>query len=547
VKQLTMENIKRGGNLENLHRFRMMLSIQKNKEKTMPGKFLFVLMAISLTTHTQGQKVYNIQTMGAKGDGQTSNTLIIQQAINDASANGGGTVLVPAGKFVTGVIELKSGVIIQLDANASLLGSTKRIDYGPKSASALIIANNQHHIGITGKGTINGQGPALLKDIYRMLNDGTLEDKEWKTENPWHQIRPEERNRPKIIEFINCDTITMKGISIKDGLCWVQNYKNCSNIIIDSMHVESNVMWNNDGIDLTDCKNVRLTNSSFNADDDGICLKSEDRNRRCENIYIANCTVRSSASALKFGTASRGGFKNITIRNIKVYDTYRSAIALESVDGGILEDVDIRNVTATNTGNAIFIRLGHRNKDSVISKLRRVHISSVKVFIPKNKPDKGYPMEGPLSDFPHNMFPSSVTGLPGHPVEDIVLDNIDVTYPGGANKDSAYLPLDSLTSIKDNIASYPEFSMFGELPAWGFYARHATGLTMSNIKIRFQEEDFRSAMVFDDVNGLKLQKIQVATGNHIPVLVLSNAKKVIMNNISLPIQNKQAIMITKNN
>ncbi|MEP6749594.1 MAG: glycosyl hydrolase family 28 protein [Bacteroidota bacterium] len=511
----------------------------------MRGKLLFALIATGLTIHSPAQKIYNIEKLGAKGDGQTSNTLVIQQAIDDAHANGGGTIVIPAGKFVTGVIELKSNVIIQLNANASLLGSTKRIDYGPKNASALIVANDQHHIGITGKGTISGQGPDLLKDIYRMLNNGTLEDKEWKTENPWHQTRPEERNRPKIIEFKNCDTITIKGISIKDGLCWVQNYKNCSNIIIDSIRVESNVMWNNDGIDITDCKNVRLTNSFFNADDDGICLKSEERNRRCENIYIANCTIRSSASALKFGTASRGGFKNITIRNIKIYDTYRSAIALESVDGGILEDVDIRNVTATNTGNAIFIRLGHRNRDSVISKLRRVYIGNVKVFVPKDKADKGYPMEGPPPDFRHNIFPSSISGLPGHPVENIVLENIDIIYPGGASKDSAYVPLDSLTSIPNNANAYPEFSMFGELPAWAFYARHITGLTMKNIKLSSQKEDFRSAMLFDDINGLTLRKIQVATGKHLPFLVMNNTKKLMMNTISLPTQDKGAVLITK--
>jgi hypothetical protein len=511
----------------------------------MVNKFLFVLLTVCAAIHASAQKIYNIQNLGAKGDGQTSNTLIIQQAINVANANGGGVVLVPAGKFVTGVIELKSNVIIQLDANASLLGSSKRIDYGPKSASALIVATDQHHIGITGKGIIDGQGPELLKDIYRMLNDGTLEDKEWKTENPWHQVRPEERNRPKIIEFKNCDSITIKGISIKDGLCWIENYKNCSNMVIDSIHAESNIMWNNDGIDLTDCKNVRLTHSFFNADDDGICLKSEDRTRRCENIYIANCTVRSSASAVKFGTASRGGFKNITIRNITVYDTYRSAIAIESVDGGIVEDVDIRNVNATNTGNAIFIRLGHRNKDSVISKLRRVYIANVKVIIPKTKPDKGYPMEGPLPDFPHNIFPSSISGLPGHPVEDVVLDNIEMVYPGGANKDSAYFPLDSLTSIKENTTAYPEFSMFGELPAWGFYARHVTGLTMKNITIRYQKEDFRSALVFDDINGLKLQTIHVASGSRLPFIVFNETKKLTTAGIKLPGQHKQAILFMK--
>ena len=189
---------------------------------------------------------------------------------------------------------------------------------------------------------------------------------------------------------------------MQNSTAWVQNYKNCSNVIIDSVHVFSNTFWNNDGIDLVDCKNARITNCIINAADDGICLKSEERNGRCENIYIANCRVRSSASAIKFGTASHGGFKKITVRNIYVYDTYRSAIAIETVDGGILEDIDVRNINGVNTGNAIFIRLGHRNKDSVYSQLRNVYIANVKVQVPKEKSDRDYPMEGPALKYPSN-------------------------------------------------------------------------------------------------------------------------------------------------
>ena len=509
----------------------------------MSTKFFWILLILLSGVHASAQKTYNIRDYGALPDGQTSNTLFIQKTIDDASAHGGGIVLIPGGRFMTGVIYLKSGVVLNLAANAYLLGSTKRIDYGAKNASALIVANNQHNIGITGKGTIDGQGPELLKDIYVMLNAGTLQDSEWKTENPWHQVRPEERNRPKIIEFINCDTISIKGIFIKDGLCWVENYKNCSNLTVDSIHVESNTFWNNDGIDIVDCKDVRITNSFFNADDDGICLKSEDRNRICENIYVAGCRIRSSASAIKFGTASHGGFKHIVIRDITVFDTYRSAIALEAVDGGVLEDVDIRNVTATNTGNAIFIRLGHRNKDSVISEVRHVHIANVKAVIPKGKPDAGYPMEGPSLRYPHNVFPSSIAGLPGHPVEDIVLDSIEIVYAGGASKDTAFCNPDSLARITENTAGYPEFSMFGELPAWGFYLRHVAGLTMKNITVRYQKEDFRSAIVADDVNGMQLQNIEVASGKNMPVLLLNNTKKLSMKNIKLPFTDKRAVEV----
>jgi parallel beta-helix repeat protein len=483
-------------------------------------KSIFLVLFVFPILGFSQQKQINIVDLGAKGDGQTDNTLIIQKAIDEASASGNGKVIVPVGTFLTGVIHLKSNVEINLAENAVWLGSAKRADYGPKDASPLIVAKGQHNFSITGKGTIDGNGKELIKDIYVMLNAGTLDDTEWKTYNPWHQMRPEERNRPKIILFQNCDSIRVTGITIKNGLMWVQDYRSCTNVKIDNIKVRSTTFLNNDGIDITDSKNVRITNCDIDACDDGICLKSSLRNEGCENVYVANCRVRSSASALKLGTASWGGFRKITIRDITVYDTYRSAIAIEAVDGGILEDVDVQNITATNTGNAIFIRLGHRNKDEVISQLRRVHIANVRVEIPATKPDKGYPEEGPLVYYPHNVFPSSISGFAGHPVEDVTLENIEVIYEGGGNSEVANLPIDSLSKIPEQIAEYPEFSMFGELPAWAFYVRYVAGLNMKNISVKAKAKDYRPACVFDDVAGLDLGKIKIEENDSNPQIIL---------------------------
>jgi len=342
--------------------------------------------------HQSPVSTYLITDYGAIADGKTDNTKAIQRAIDRAAESGGGKVLVPAGDFVTGVLQLKSNIELNLAKQSRLLASIKRADYGSGKASALIVATDVQHVAITGKGTIDGRAKLLLEDIYRMLNAGTLKDSEWKVYNDWHQMRPEENNRPHLIDFKNCKNIIIKNITIRDGLCWIQDYRDCSDIVIDSITVLSNTFLNNDGIDLTDSKNVRLTNSSFNVADDGICLKSSNPNSRCENIYIANCKVRSSASAIKMGTASRGGFKNITVRDIEVYDTYRSAIAIETVDGGDIENVDIRNIIARNTGNAIFIRLGQRNQRAAPGKLRGIYISDVKVSVPAGKPDAGYSM-----------------------------------------------------------------------------------------------------------------------------------------------------------
>ena len=476
-------------------------------------KFLFgllFLLTISSATFSQLHS-FNILSYGARaGDGK-DNSRAFQKAI-DAAALHGGIVVVPAGRFVTAPIHLRSNVQLYLADKAVLLGSTKRLDYGPGKAMALISADSQRNISITGKGTIDGQGAELLKDIYRVLGDGSLKDAEWKTPNPWGQTRPEEKNRPKLIEFRNCDGIVIKGVTMANGLDWIENYKNCTDLTIDSITVISNVMWNNDGIDLVDCKKVRLTNSFFNADDDGICLKSESPDGRCEDIYISHCTIRSSASAFKLGTASRGRFSRITVRDLTIYDTYRSAIALETVDGAILEDIDIRGIKAANTGNAVFIRLGRRNRKAPTGELRHVYIGDVSVEVPAGKPDKGYDMEGPPVTFQHNVFPASITGLPGHPVQDVTLENIEITYPGGSSKEIAFVSPDSLSRVPEQEADYPEFSMFGELPASGLYARHLAGLRIKNCRLRYKTPDFRPAFIFDDVTGIVLSGID-SNGN----------------------------------
>ena len=476
----------------------------------------FLALLLCCNAALAQQKTYDIRHFGARGDGHTDNTRAIQKAIDNAAAHGGGIVLVPAGRFVTGVLEIRSHITLRLNANAWLLGSTHRMDYGPGNALPLLKAHGCTGITIEGQGTIDGRADTLLQDLYACIKAGQIHDNEWQKPNPWGQIRPSEENRPKIIFFDHCDSLIIRGITLKNALDWVQDYKSCSNMIVDSITVESNTMWNNDGIDVVDCKNVKLTNSFFNADDDGICLKSEDRHDSCDNIYIAHCKIRSSASALKFGTAGRGGFHHITVRDLTIYDTYRSAIALEAVDGGKLDAVDIRDIHATNTGNALFLRLGHRNKDSVYSTLKDVYIGNVDVQIPAGKPDKGYPYEGPALTFEHSTFPAVITGLPGHRIENVTLENIRVTYPGGGtmlhNAPTVQAPGESsqtrtrgtMAPIPENPSDYPEFSMFGDLPVWGLYLRHVEGITLKNVQLSVTQPDARPMLRADDANGVTI-------------------------------------------
>ena len=288
-------------------------------------------------------------------------------------------------------------------------------------------------------------------------------------------------------------------------------------------------------------------------------------NNISENIFIDSCTIRSSANGLKFGTASTGVYKNVKVRNLIIYDTYRSAIAIESVDGGSMEQIDIQNVVAKNTGNAIFIRLGHRNASGKVGMLKNIYIANIKAEIPLLKPDQGYPIEGPPDHLrpgfdkmpirpshyhiyghpylPYNLIPASIVGIPGFPVQNVTLENIEMIYGGGASKAIAHIPLNEIASIPENEANYPEFSMFGELPSWGLYLRHVDGIKLSNVKMSFKQDDFRPAIVADDAKNITMQQIIIPTAKELPVIYFNNSKNLNLKNIEMPFSNDKGIII----
>ncbi len=498
-------------------------------------KITLILCFVYAATYAQ---TFNIKDFGANGNGLVLNTEAIQKTIDEAYAKGGGKVIVPEGVFLTGTIRLKSNVELYLAKGAVLLGSVNLSDYERNARwYAVILAQNEQHIAITGEGTIDGQGKELAKNILKLVKNGAIKDS-------LKVNRPIETLRPQLIEFVGCAGVKLQRVNLKNASCWVETYDHCTDMVIDSIRVESTAYWNNDGMDIVDCKNVKITNCNINAADDGICLKSSDPQSACENIDVSNCTIRSSASGVKFGTASLGGFKNIRVNHIYVFNTYRTALSLEIVDGGIMENVTITDVVAKNTGGAIFIRLGHRRKDVPPGTIRHILIKDVTVEVPKGKPDEGYDIAGPPAEdiYPHNLLPAEVVGLPGHPVQDVILENINITYAGGADKKYAYVSLDSLGTVPEREGAYPEYSMFGELPSWGFYARHAEGLQLKNITLKYVENDFRPAVVMDDVNVLTVDGLNIPTANGLPVIVLRNVLKESFKNVKTRFGDKKTIM-----
>ncbi len=417
------------------------------------------------------EKLYHAADWGVKPGLKTVQTEQLQRMIDEVAARGGGIVRLSAGAYITGCIELKSNVWLDLERGAVLLGSTNPDDYRPQrmagepvspnakdnSALALIVANGARNIGVTGQGVIDGQGLELALNIDSLHHRGVRIDPNYNN----RRKRPGETARPKLFRLSHADGVTLRDVTLRNSACWGVTLELCRNVVMDNLTVYNRAYWNNDGLDITDCRNVRITRCDINAADDGICLKSYYPSRANDSIYIADCRICSSASAVKFGTASHGGFRRVTIDNVEVYDTYRSAIAIETVDGGGLEDVRVTRVRARNTGNPLFIRLGHRS------------------------------------------------GIPGAAVENVVIEDVTVHYPGRATKSMAYVPLWRLDAVPEEVDGYPEFSMFGELPAWGFYVRHVRGIAFRNVKLQLAADDFRPAFVLDDVEDVTFERLQL--------------------------------------
>ena len=482
---------------------------------------LAMATTVLATSTALAGSTFDITQYGAVGDGVTLNTTALQKTIDTAASAGGGEVVFPAGKYLSGSIDLKSRVTLRLEENAVLLGSTNQTDYHKANYHALVVADKQEDIGICGKGTIDGQGVGLSADTEMLWKQNLLPD-------------AKENERPLLINFRGCDHVTVTDVTLKNSACWVEDYRDCDHVIVERIKVRSNAAYNNDGIDLDGCVHAVVRDCDIDSEDDGICLKSGDR--ACDDVLVENCRLRSSCNGLKFGTASRGGFKNITCRNLTIYDVYISAIALEIVDGGEMVNVRISNIKITDSNNPLFIRLGHRNTNGMVGSLHNVVISNVTAVIP----------DRPASDFSkfptvdeHNGRPilltGAIMGLSGHPVKDITLQNINIIYGGIGNVPRSGQPgLNNLSKVPERESTYPEIIPFGRLPAWGLYCRHAEGIKLSNVTVSVSGADYRPALVCDDVGSISLDGFHAEHAGAEPVIVLNNVHGASIQNSPAP-------------
>lgn len=475
-------------------------------------KTLFRLAAAVLlltgTASQVGATDFFARDFGARPDGVTLNTASIQAAIDFASSRGGGRVVLDNGEYVSGSIYLKSNVTLHIEKDAVLLGSLNPYDYikDPDAKwTALVLAVKADNIGVTGEGMINGRGFEIGTRFVDFVHLGLIEDR-------LGNDRVSEALRPENIHFYRCNNVTVKDITLKDPACWTQQYDKCRNLLIEGITVDAKCYWNNDGLDVVDCVDVIVRDCYIDSSDDAYCFKSHSNDGLSENILVENCVGRSSANGIKFGTYTLGKFKHFRFKNMTIFDTYRSAVTIATVDGAQIEDVEIDSLRSIHTGNPIFLRTGTRRVNpSQPAYLKDIVIKNMYAEVPLDKPDAGYGYEGPVEDLPRNVCPSIIAGLPGLRIENVRLENIEIAYPGHADPEYAYAGTsdEELDAIEEQETRYPEYSNWKELPAWGFYIRHADGVTFDNVKITVAGEDYRPALVADDVNGLRMNGLQI--------------------------------------
>jgi polygalacturonase len=479
---------------------------------------------------SQGSTWFDVRHYGSAGDGRTIDTPAINRAIEAAGEAGGGTVVLPGGKYLCYSIHLKSNVALYLDQGAVIIaadplpegqagGYDEPEPEQPWEAYQDFGHNHWHNSLIWGEGlenvTISGPG--------RIWGRGLSRDNGPQTRNPADRRIRGIGN--KSISLKNCRNVQFRDFQILQAGWFGILATGVDNLLIDGLMIDTN----RDGIDIDCCRNVRVSNCAVNSPwDDGIVPKSSyalGYVRATENLAIVNCYVTGTyelgtmldgswkkfdpsarvprTGRIKFGTESNGGFKNITIANC-IFDGCQG-LALETVDGALFEDVAITNLTMRDLVSApIFLRLGSRLRGPAettkTGTLKRIVISNI------------------VSSNAASQFGCIISGVPGNPIEDLRLHNICLQHRGGGMKEQA-----AIHPAEDE-QKYPEPNMFGPMPSQGFYLRHVKNVSLSEIEISALADDARPAIVLDDVHGADL--FHVRTPGGAPVLEIRDSTSV---------------------
>jgi polygalacturonase len=466
---------------------------------------------------THGRAPFNVRSFGAVADGKAVDTPAVNRAIAAAAAAGGGTVQFPAGTYACHSIRLNSFVTLYVEPGAIILaapafgydtaqpnGAFERYqDFGHNHwHNSLIWGEDLRDVAIVGPGLICGRG----------LSRG-------EAAQPGLPPADAPGAADKAIALKRCRNVTVRGIAILAAGHFGILATGVENLTLEDLKIDTN----RDGINVDCCKNVRISGCRVNSPwDDGICLKSSfalGEARATENVTISNCYVtggfalgtmldgtfrRVDANAgqptgrIKCGTESNGGFKNITIGNC-VFESCRG-FALESVDGGPIEDISFTGVTMRDIRNApFFLRLGARLRapaGSGVGTFKRVIISNI------------------ICDAPANDMPAIIAGVPGSPIEDVSVSDVLMVQKGGASTAMADI------APPEQEGEYPEPSFLGPLPARGLFVRHAKNVAFRHVEITSIQTDARPFVWLSDVDRADFSRLSLSPRDGIPALRL---------------------------
>ncbi len=463
------------------------------------------------TSKSSSSQFFNVRDFGAVGDGVSLDTAAINKAIDACTSAGGGTVYVPPGTYLTVTVVLKSNVTLYLEAGATLLGSKRISDYvrqpqsqHPENSSSfardlndagpfhLIFARDAENVRLAGMGKIDGQGSAFWVRSGR---------KQPKAKDAWDDViafdwKPHPPRPSPMLEFYNCKNLHIEDVRIENSAGWTLRPIHCDNVFIRGISIKNPVYGpNTDGMDLTCCQNVFISDCLIDTGDDAICLKSENPYgeplRVSKNITITNCVLSGCCNGLKIGTATHGGFENIVFSNSVLFNEevppgsrMISGIALEMVDGGWIEGVLISNIRMQRIRTPIFIRRGNRapRPDGTPGTVRGITIENLYAS--------------------GSILTSSITGLPGFDVEDVTLANIRIQSEENGKADWAH------RDIPEKEQSYPEARQFGHLPSYGIFCRHVSGLSLRNLELTGGPSEERPAICSDDVKKLEISGLR---------------------------------------
>lgn len=419
--------------------------------------------------------------------GEPLSTRAIQAAIDAAAQRGGGTVRLAHGDYVSGTLDLRSNTRLQVAKGARLLGSLDLADYPARVAArrtmmdvvtgvtqSLIFAQGCRNIGLCGEGLIDGRGS--------------------RRNFPGNESITGLPGRPFLVRVLDCHGVHVQGLHLKDSAAWMQNYLDCEDLLIERIHVDNQANYNNDGIDIDGCRRVIVRNCRINSEDDGICFKGSSE-RPTEHVLIENCSVHSTSNALKFGTDSEAPFRRVLARNLELGGPAahmrslrrrraESGISWESVDGSTVEDVLAIDINIVRAESPLFLRLGDRGR---------------------TRPGKPRPAPGKLRRIVYDRISgqdngprgSYFVGLPGHPIEDVVIRDLRMKVS------AAQGPAPDEHSVPEFEGVYPDAAMIGKLgPAYGLWARHLRNLTLERVAFEPISPDARPMIETLDTTGL---------------------------------------------